>query len=138
VRVAAVGDARQGRAGLALAAGAQEQDLVLGQVLGLVVVDEGLQPFQQADRGARRRPCGASSGRPGRPCGRQAWAARITVSMRATFEAKQATAILPVRPLDQLVTHRFADVGFRAGRAVDEDVGAVADHGQHALVAEAA
>jgi hypothetical protein len=27
-----------------------------------------------------------------------AWAARITVSMRATFEAKQATAILPVRP----------------------------------------
>jgi hypothetical protein len=37
---------------------------------------------------------------------------------------------------DQLV-HRHADVGFRAGRAVDEDVGAVADHGQHALVAEA-
>ena len=64
-------------------------------------------------------------------------AARMTLSMRATLEAKQATATLPFSaPISSVSA--IAHVGLRAGLAVDEDVGGVADHGQHALVAEAA
>ena len=54
VRVGALGDARQGRARLALAAGAEVEDLVVAGSAGLVVVDEGLDALHQADRLGRR------------------------------------------------------------------------------------
>ena len=42
---------------------------------------------------------------------------------------------LTLEPLDQL-GHGHADLGLRPGMAIDKDVGAVADHGQNALVSE--
>ncbi len=137
MRVGAVGDARQGRARLALAAGAEVEDLVAREVAGLGVGDEGLHALQQA------RPSAPPAAmriieRPTRQTRRPlASAARMMVSMRATLEAKQATATLPFSVADQGV-EGLADLGLRAGLAVDEDVGGIADHGQHALVAEAA
>jgi hypothetical protein len=64
-------------------------------------------------------------------------AARTALSMRATLEAKQATATLPVS-LGSSSVRGLADQPLGAGVAFHEDVGAVADHGQHALVPQAA
>ena len=64
-------------------------------------------------------------------------AAPMMLSILATLEAKQAAATLPFSAGDQR-RQRSAHVGLRSRLAVDEDVGRVAHHGQHARVAESA
>ena len=59
-------------------------------------------------------------------------AACNVVSTRATLEAKAVTATRPVQPA--MWREFLADLRFGAGCAFDEHVGAVADHGEDALL----
>ena len=62
-------------------------------------------------------------------------AASAIDSMRATLLAKQVTATRPAQVADQR-RQAAAYVLFAAGVALDHRIGRIADHGQHAFVAE--
>ncbi len=100
VRVRALGDAREGRARLALAAGAEVEDLVVGKWPASASVMNGwTSAMMPTDLAAAAMRC---IERPTRHTRRSlASAARIAESIRATLAAKQATATLPVQLADQ-------------------------------------
>ncbi|MNX80295.1 hypothetical protein D3C86_1119500 [compost metagenome] len=132
--VRALGHARQGRADLALAAGAEIQDLVLGPDAGLLFRQERLHVAQHADRlggggDAVHRAPGQSHAT---TCG-LGGADHAVHARDVGGEAAHGDAALQV--LDQ-GGQGHLHVALGARHAVHEDVGAVADHGQHALVAE--
>ena len=91
LRMLVLGDARERRARLALAAGAERHHLVGRQMA--VGVDARGTPARRRDSRSRARPARRAPwrGRPPRPRGRQARAASATARMRATLEAKVVT-----------------------------------------------
>ena len=93
-----LGDARQRRARLALAAGAQRHHLVGRQIA--VGVEPREIPARRRDSRSRARPAPRAPwrGRPPPPRGRRRAAASATARRRATLEAKVVTATRPARP----------------------------------------
>ena len=128
-------DARQRAARLALAAGDQDQDVVVGHVVDVVLAEERRQPLQIAAFARRGVDVAQRSGRPAPRCGRRRARRSAIDSTRATLLAKQVTATRPRRPrisADSALAH----LGLAAGMALDHRIGGVADHRQHALVAQ--
>ncbi len=135
MRVRAFGDARQRRARLALAAGAQQQQLVGRHALGLAFVDQGLDVGQESHRAGGRGHAmhRAADQAHLAPVG----LARADGGVHARHVGGEARdRDLALQRADQPV-HGHADLGFRAGAAIDEDVGGITHHRQHALVAQA-
>ncbi len=135
VGVGALGHARQGRPRLALAAGAQIQDLVGWPDAGLLFRQEGFEIAHHADMFGGR---GDAVHRP--PRQRHAPSRRLGRADHAVHArdigGETADRDPPLQSTDQLcqgVAHR----AFRPRRSLDEDIGGIAHHGQHAVVAEA-
>ncbi len=136
MRVVTVGDARQGRPNLALAAGAEVEDLVVREVLGFLVVDEVGHALEQPDRlGRRRHAVHRAAGEADTAVGGLGRADHAVHARDVRRETGDRD--LALERLDQLGQGR-ADIGLGPGLPFYEDVGAVADHRQHALVAETA
>jgi hypothetical protein len=117
VRVRARRDARQGGRDLSLAAGAEVEDLVGREVARLVVVHERRDVGEQPHR-LRRRSHAVHGAAEQADAPVDAIAARITLSIRATLEAKQPTATLPLSEPISSIRRRDAELG--AGGALDE------------------
>src|SRR5690606_8462417 len=128
------GHARQSRAGLALAAGAQIQDLVRRPDSGFLFGQAGLEVVQHADRlggggDAVHRATGQGHAASGGLC-------RADHAVHARDVGGEAAHRHPaLQALDQLGQLDLY-VALGACDAVDEDVGGVADHRQDALVAQ--
>ena len=133
-RMVVARDARQRAARLALAAGDQDQQVVVGHVVDVVFGQERRQGLQIAafTRGGIHVAQGAADQATLRPA---SCAASATDSIRATLLAKQVTATRPRQIADQR-GQAGAHVLLAAGMALDHRVGRVADHRQHALLAQ--
>ena len=131
------GDARQRRARLALAAGAERHHLVGRQMAVDVHAAEILHAVEIAGLARDLRRRAPWRGRPPPPRGPQARAASATARMRATLEAKVVTATrrgaLAISSASVL-----RDVGFRRRAALAHRIGGIADQREAALVAERA
>src|SRR5690606_9923263 len=126
--------ARQGGADFALAAGAEIQDLVGGPDAGFLLAEEGFDVAEHADRlGGRGDAVHRTTGQ-GHATASGLGGADHTVHA-GDVGGEAADGDPPLQVLDQ-VGDRHLHIALGTGRAFHEDVGAVADHGQHALVTE--
>ena len=129
------GDLGQRRTWLALAAGADQQEVVVRDEAGLLLRHVG----RDVASGSRipappPRRC-AATGRTARPAARRPGAPRGMLSTRATLVAKQLTATRPFRP--RMMAARLRRTSASDARmALDQRIGEVADHRQHAFLAQ--
>ncbi len=136
MRVRAVGDARQGRPRLALAAGAQIEHLALGHGGGLGVGQERRMGLEQAHMGGGGGHALHGAAHQAHPAPAGLGGADHRIHARHVG-GEASHGHLALQRGDQGV-QLFTHLGFRAGHAVDEHVRRIADHGQHALVAQLA
>ena len=128
-------DAAECRALLALPARRHDQHFLARQAHGVVETDRLGEVLEVAGRLRDARRSGRASGRPCTTRRPVSFATRPIVCSRAALEAKVVTTTRP-RASRDFLEQPLMDPEFRPGRRVLEDVGRIADEGEHALVAD--
>ena len=133
-RMVVPGDARQRTARLALAAGDQQQDVVVRDVVDVVLGQERRQGLQIAALAGRRVHVAQ------RPADNGHAAPRVLRRQRHRFHPRDVAGEAGDRDAAAQVADQrgqaAAHVQLAAGMALDHRIGRIADHRQHALVAE--
>ncbi len=133
-RVISFGDAGQRGARFALAAGADDQGLVAWQVLGRIFAKKGRHILEIAVLAGRL--VHAPEGTPGQDDAATVGRGGLRDGFQAPDIAGEAADGDPFRAFGDDVGEAGQQVGLRARRGFLENVGRVADQGQHAVVAE--